>query len=482
MKMNNIRRFWGNPSLSLILIFVSSLAVADNLISRPVGVMRIELNEHETQMIAMPFNPLDSDINAVIGNQLTGENAENLADRILMWDPENAHFIQAFKADGTQTEVDGKWYSEFTNWTPSAIRFTPGKGYWLDSRHDYTQAVYIVGEVILNPTNSMYLHPQVNAIGYPFSTARDVDDTALLSVSNAVLSDPTIQTEPTRLNTGKGYWLTLTNNNVTLWSEIRPYADIFPVNGSPPSIKKIAVQENGIRLTIACSGSEGELLDIYCQDKEPGDSFNTLSGWSLLASNVSTENASTYSWLDDDISDRTALRFYLVGRADIDANANGIPDAREIFLHMGAGVDAPSLSLLSYTNQDISNSNVSHNQLLTNDWGQIIATNVITQSLQMGRIIYVDQRMGDDEFTGRSPVITVNANGPKKTIQEGISASQAGDTIVIKSGEYRENMAVAGKNIKILIKGKVDVSGSDEPIDRKLSVYTNLNGRIITCE
>jgi|GEM_PF-5722369 len=84
-----------------------------------------------------------------------------------------------------------------------------------------------------------------------------------------------------------------------------------------------------------------------------------------------------------------------------------------------------------------------------------------------GKIIYVDQALGNDSYSGRSAGVgralaaspsdsaAATQKGPKKTIRSGLSIAGSGDTIVIRPGDYKENLNVSGKNVKVKIEGKV---------------------------
>jgi len=101
------------------------------------------------------------------------------------------------------------------------------------------------------------------------------------------------------------------------------------------------------------------------------------------------------------------------------------------------------------------------------------------------KIIYVDQKNGNDSYSGRSssagkagspqarpPCANTNSKlegeavasrsgstavqkGPKKTIRAGFGIAKPGDTIVIRSGNYNENLNISGKNMKVIIAGNV---------------------------
>ena len=72
-------------------------------------------------------------------------------------------------------------------------------------------------------------------------------------------------------------------------------------------------------------------------------------------------------------------------------------------------------------------------------------------------IIYVDQALGNDTFTGRASAISGKKKGPKKTIHNGMAAvdADAAHTLIIKSGVYNENLDLRGKNVKVVIEGNV---------------------------
>jgi len=70
-------------------------------------------------------------------------------------------------------------------------------------------------------------------------------------------------------------------------------------------------------------------------------------------------------------------------------------------------------------------------------------------------VIYVDQAKGNDNLTGRAPDVSANKKGPKKTVHGGLSIAETNDTIIIRSGTYNENLNIQGKDVKVIIEGKV---------------------------
>lgn len=71
------------------------------------------------------------------------------------------------------------------------------------------------------------------------------------------------------------------------------------------------------------------------------------------------------------------------------------------------------------------------------------------------KIIYVDQAIGNDAFTGRASTVSASKKGPKKTVRGGLSIAGTNDTIIIRSGNYNENLNIMGKDVKVFIEGNV---------------------------
>ena len=69
-------------------------------------------------------------------------------------------------------------------------------------------------------------------------------------------------------------------------------------------------------------------------------------------------------------------------------------------------------------------------------------------------VIYVDQAKGNDNFTGHSQHISAH-KGPKKTIHGGLSIASPNDIVIIKSGNYHEDLNIQGKGVTVKIEGTV---------------------------
>lgn len=74
------------------------------------------------------------------------------------------------------------------------------------------------------------------------------------------------------------------------------------------------------------------------------------------------------------------------------------------------------------------------------------------------RVIYVDRQIGHDSFSGLSPVAGIQ-DGPKKTVDAGVKAAvEPNDRLLIRGGDYGENLDIAGKNVKVFISGSVNLA------------------------
>jgi hypothetical protein len=73
------------------------------------------------------------------------------------------------------------------------------------------------------------------------------------------------------------------------------------------------------------------------------------------------------------------------------------------------------------------------------------------------KIIYVDQAIGNDTFTGGDAAVAAGNKGPKKTVGKGMGAVDKDQVpaMVIKSGKYGENLDIRGKNVRVVIEGNV---------------------------
>lgn len=454
-----------------LLLSFSAVSLSENIVSRPVGFVRIEIPPREQVLVSTPFNAFDESINFVLKKQLTGSLDEDTADHVYKWDGSMPSYISAVKIDGTGDEaLDGKWVINFQEMQSSDMKIKPGEGIVLDNRQPTNQCVYLSGRVMLSDQTNVLLTAPLTAIGYPYSTAINIEDTGLAGSS--------LQDGSTMLRPGKGYWHLSSNEYNTIWTEIRPYENNFPGESQLPAITGIEVGEDGqtIELTIECASAD-QVLDVFYKDMDLSNPFDSLAGWRLAETELYVGAEGIVNWVDSAHSARPMInevpgRYYLVGRADIDSDGDGIPDARELFVNQ---TDPYAV----YVPQEMSEI-IPHDEMtfLTNVVNGTNVVTVITSNLAqrrppeilVGRIIYVDRKIGGDNLSGQSPVV-IDQNGPKQTITAGLKEVRSGDTLIIKGGRYGEDLKITGKNIKVRLEGAVDLVGNppdmraQEPID-----------------
>lgn len=360
--------------VALLLAFGSiASSFADNVVSKPVGFVRLTATSNQEILVSIPFDAFDASINAVLKGQLIGATNAEGADHVFKWDVSGQQYLSAFLADDTgQTNRDGLWFEDDVNWITSTLAFHPGEGFWIESRHPGTQAVYLAGTIVLAGTNSVTLGPALNLFSYPFSSrialnnsdlaadgayaASSVIDadmiTDVASNRNFWLLDDTNSANHWKwldednvlanefLTLGRGYWYNRRTTNEFTWSEPRPYADPFPRDNNPPCVTAMTFNAQGDQVTLCISarGVSGETLEIYYQDFSPTNAFDSTNGWKIAAQGLSTSNQTDLQWIDNGSGGRGAItvvfaRYYVVARSDIDSDGDGLPDARETFIY-----------------------------------------------------------------------------------------------------------------------------------------------------
>ena len=453
---------------------------ADNIVSRPCGFIWKMLGAKSQTLVSTPFRPFDPSIGAVFSNQLTGSTVEVNADKIFKWDAANAQFVQAVKAGGTgNPAVDGNWFADFTFQTPSGMTIEPGESVAIANAQDICRARYFYAAKLCSTRRTaLVLWPSLTLFGYPYTAAATFDQTALFNLwkqrgmtNMAVSPDGTVVTvsddsgnQADRITDpsgaisagfllGRGYWFNRQGSAQLIWDEARPYASLFPTDDAPPQIVGIESVDDGceVQLSIVPCGGAGGRLDIFYQDLAETGRFSATNGWRLAQANIplnQSDGSSTGSsppmiqWTDYGDVDRLPVvyvfgRVYLVANGSLDTDANGVPDAQDIFLYgrtPGAPKPVPPGGV-SPTNPPI-------------------ATNTV--QVGSGRILYVDAGIGNDSYSGVSPTVA-GQDGPKKSINGCLQAAKSGDTVYIRDGFYRESVDLSNRGLQVLVYGNVTI-------------------------
>jgi hypothetical protein len=194
---------------------------------------------------------------------------------------------------------------------------------------------------------------------------------------------------------------------------------------------------------------KNERLDVFYQDLQPGELFDSVKGWKIADADIPVNGKKVFEWSDKEAEDRKQVgkvfvRYYLIGRADIATGGDGVPDARRIFVSekdplFMKGVKDPKKDRV-----------LTSDNVLENDQGSGNGS----QGVKKSRIIYVDCNIGDDTYTGLSDGVT-GMSGPKRTVNAGIHTAIDGDTVVVQGGVYNENVNVCGRSIILTARGTV---------------------------
>ncbi len=332
--MYNKRDFFAILCVSLL----TSLSIAD--LSQPVGYYRLVIEAQQSRMVALPFENQDSSLDAMLQDQLTGASDPLLADRIAKWDTGTAAYITALKADGTgDPQLDGHWFVDFVGYTPSALTMAPGSGITIENRQSFNQVVYLGGLVPQQDQWQISLQPGVHTLGFPFTAAIPLENSVLEQeqLNGDILTHPADPNPVDMLLNGQGYWYERNVGSVLTWTPQRPYQALTLPDPLVIRIAAIQARDTGVELTIECTGADGETLDIYYQDIPQQGAVDLLQGWSLAKTALPTMGQTQINWTDLGDENRlppaqTRMRVYIVGRQDVDADQNGLPDIREMLL------------------------------------------------------------------------------------------------------------------------------------------------------
>ena len=338
---------------------------ATNTVSRPVCFVRISISPSNQLLSAVPLNAFTNTVPGVLRAQLTGGSTSTVSDNVLKWDNSSQSYLTFWK------DLSGVWHQDAEP-LEATNTLSAGDGFWIVNRQTSTQAVYLAGHVVLDPTNTVLLGTLLNLFAYPYSTKVGLNGTELLNdgaVGSSVQTNADQATETTsntiswlyvdtnsplhekwvldtntisslELLLGRGYWYNRTGTNALSWNEARPYPNPFPSDGAPPFITNVTFNGAGDEATLSINtlGTTGEMIEVYYQDVSATGAFHTTNGWSVAVLGLSVGGSPNITWTDDGSGGRGAIdgefaRFYLVGRGDIDADSDGLPDSREVYIY-----------------------------------------------------------------------------------------------------------------------------------------------------
>jgi hypothetical protein len=478
---------------------------ADNALSIPAGFVRVSIPAGQRALLSTPFYPLDDSLDGLFAGQLPCPT-NGAGYRLLKWDSARQSYVAAVSVSAADTLTGAGALS----WTPQDDSATadlspwPGEGFWLENRTECDRDVYLCGQLALDETIPLRFLPGANLFANPFCTALDIrqegpalepGDTVWGATTNAEWVAVARADETAVLRIGSGYWYWKAGDRQGYWDLRRPYADVFPTGG-PPRIARMQARGAEVTLTIACSGAEGESLDVFCQDIACTGRFVSAGPWTLADAGLRPSRVpltdwsaciaprdesvtlpepqpspAVVRWTDCGIGLRDRLspgavdvRVYVIGRGDLDSDGDGLPDARETLLYGTDPRAADSDGDAMPDGWEVQN----RLNPLANDAGEDPDSDGRSNlaeyrggtrpqcAREHAVTFHVDCREGDDRYSGLAER-SAGTDGPKRTINAALAAAIPGDTVLVHEGVYDESVDVRGTGIGLQLAGSVEL-------------------------
>ncbi|MEI6788065.1 MAG: hypothetical protein WCL49_06255 [bacterium] len=193
------------------------------------------------------------------------------------------------------------------------------------------------------------------------------------------------------------------------------------------------IQKEGrdIRLQVQYPGGFTNRLDLFA-------CTNLTSGyWIMVLQEASTAGTNALSWLDSGAGQFQA-RFYCVGDAGVDADSDGLPDARETLIYR----TNPGLSDTDFDGIPDGTEIVRGTDPLSSDSGVMK--------------LYADSDIGNDAYDGWAGAVGA-WHGPKRSIRATYIASYRGDTLQLQGGAIfvEPMLSLGGKSVVLCPQGEV---------------------------
>ena len=251
----------------LAVLSPGAASASTNIVSAPVCAGVLTVPPGADLRAGMNLEPFDPAVNALFQRRMSGGTNEAEADRLQQFDMWAKVYTNAY------AWTNGSWYVDLTNLTLSSMAFPPATGFLIRNNQASTQRCVLVGKVALAGASTQTVANGLTFLGYPFTTARKLNDmafwqsgaTASSVSSNAdrisvwdtlssnwvdyALKSPDnawfLKTNwsgaasTDSVTFAQGFWYDTTNG--FSWVEPRPYANPFPANANPPVVTNMTV-------------------------------------------------------------------------------------------------------------------------------------------------------------------------------------------------------------------------------------------------
>jgi hypothetical protein len=318
-------------TVALVLTGLTGTAAGlpPNVVSKPVGFIRISVPPQQQVLCSVPFALPSRSVQAILSGQLTGGAQAGNADQIMKWDAATQKYRIIYKLEGADNlALEGSWV-ESTSSGPvlSSAVILPGEGFWIKNQQATAQSVFLAGEIVVDASVSVTAARGLSLVAYPYdvrgriappTTKRSGRQTTLIGTwydgNNASVDG--------YMNLGEALWYNNRSKTAVTWRMWRPYPNPFPALPGVPNIEHLRLTQNGggVTLTLGTAGLPGNAtVTVHYQDVGLTGSFNSTSNWTLAQADIPAGGLDVLEWTDTGSSVRPGIssvrtRIYLASR------------------------------------------------------------------------------------------------------------------------------------------------------------------------
>ncbi len=161
-----------------LALSASIVAQAQAVYSNTVGMVKLSIEKTSLVFVSYPFESDETNLDTIVGDQLTGAGNSGSSDRIIVWSSDSKTYETFWKVDGTGTAYDGKWYKDDGQFPPVAadVTISTGSGFWVQSRSSEDQELVINGNVPAEPV-LVSIPEGLAQVGIPYPVEMNVNST-----------------------------------------------------------------------------------------------------------------------------------------------------------------------------------------------------------------------------------------------------------------------------------------------------------------